>query len=425
MSAVTAPRRSDSSSAGKWQPPDTVETGGLAGVWQSVRGVGRQVSKTLGLYPAGWLALLTVIVCAIAGGVLAWVELRYLAVFVGVILAISLALTFGRPRYGVDLGLSNHRVVVGQKASGGLLITNRSTRRTLPARIDLPVGSEVASFTVPSLAPENSHPAQFVIPTERRGVVTVGPARSVQGDPFGLAGRETEWTGVEDIYVHPRTVSVPGRMSGLVHDLEGQSSTKLSNSDMSFHALREYVSGDDRRHVHWLSTARLGRLMVRQFEETLQSRVVVALDLASRDYLDDDNFEIAVEVAASLAMQCLREENPLSLRTNFEVLPAVSPARTLDEFAKVTMSSRSGVRDLVHQITAEEAGVSVVFVVTGAGRPLVELRQMCELFSPDVRVIGIQVDPAEPLSVRASANVSVVRLPQLGDLARGMRRAME
>lgn len=425
MSAVTAPRRSDVSSAGKWQPPEAVETGGLAGAWRNVRDVERRVSKTLGLYPAGWVALFVVIFCAIAGGVLAWVELRYLAVFVGVVLAISLALTFGRPRYGVDLHLTNHRVVVGQQASGDLLVTNRSTRRTLPSRIDLPVGDEVASFSVPSLGPDNAHFSHFVIPTERRGVVTVGPGRSVQGDPFGLAGRETEWTGVEDIYVHPRTVTVPGRMSGLVHDLEGQSSTKLSNSDMSFHALREYVSGDDRRHVHWLSTARLGRLMVRQFEETLQSRVVVALDLASRDYLDDDNFEVAVEVAASLAMQCLREENPLSLRTNFETLPAVSPARTLDEFAKVELSSRSGLRELVHQISVDDAGVSVVFVVTGAGRPLVELRQLCELFSPDIRVVGIQVDPAEPLSVRASANISVVRLPQLGDLARGMRRAME
>ena len=44
-------------------------------------------------------------------------------------------------------------------------------------------------------------------------------------------------------------------------------------------ALREYQPGDDLRHVHWKSTAKTGRLMVRQYEESRRSRMAVVLGL--------------------------------------------------------------------------------------------------------------------------------------------------
>ena len=49
-------------------------------------------------------------------------------------------------------------------------------------------------------------------------------------------------------------------------------------SDLAFHALREYQPGDDRRYVHWRSSAKHGRLLVRQFLDTRRSHLAVVVD---------------------------------------------------------------------------------------------------------------------------------------------------
>ena len=117
-------------------------------------------------------------------------------------------------------------------------------------------------------------------------MVVVGPVRSVRGDPLSLLRRELVWTDATELFVHPRTVPLQGSAAGFIRDLEGQVSRSLTNSDVAFHALRGYVPGDDRRYVHWRTSARTGTLMVRQFEETRRSHLLVALSTAAGDYTD-------------------------------------------------------------------------------------------------------------------------------------------
>jgi uncharacterized protein (DUF58 family) len=68
-----------------------------------------------------------------------------------------------------------------------------------------------------------------------------------------------------------------------------------------FYALREYAAGDDPRRVHWKITARVGRLMVRDSEAEEGERVTLFLDDRSSGYQVADDFEWAVDAAASVA----------------------------------------------------------------------------------------------------------------------------
>ena len=117
----------------------------------------------------------------------------------------------------------------------------------------------------------------FQVPTHRRAVIIAGPARSVRGDQLGLLRRSVEWSEPVELFVHPKTVRLHATAAGLVRDLEGQVSNRITNNDLAFHALRPYVPGDDRRYVHWRTSARIGQLMVRQFQETRRSQIVLAL----------------------------------------------------------------------------------------------------------------------------------------------------
>lgn len=403
----------------QWEAPPPVED-----PRQGLRDLVGTVHRAVGLSHAGWVALAAAVLSLVGFAALHWVELLYITIMLFGLVLVALAFTLGRPRYAVSLELRETRVIVGEEAAGRLGVRNTATRRTLPSRLDLPVGQDAASFAIPSMQGGGWHGEEFEIPTRRRGVVAIGPARSVQGDPFGLSGRTTDWTEMTELFVHPRTVNLPGRQTGFIHDLEGHASNHLTVSDMSFHALREYVPGDDRRHIHWRSSARTGDLMVRQFEETRQSRVALALDTASASYLDDEEFELAVSVIGSVAVQCVREENPLSLMTTIEVLPAVSALRALDEMCRVETHSRGNLFDLVTAVTHREPAASIVILATGSTVGLDKVRRAAANFDIDTRVIAVMVDPSAPLSVRTVSNVTLVRVPDLADLSRAMRQAM-
>src|SRR5680860_967840 len=68
----------------------------------------------------------------------------------------------------------------------------------------------------------------FVVPTGRRGLVPVGPVRTVRADPVGLVHKELIWADEALLRVHPRTISIPSMSTGLIRDLEGNPTRDLT-----------------------------------------------------------------------------------------------------------------------------------------------------------------------------------------------------
>jgi uncharacterized protein (DUF58 family) len=211
----------------------------------------------------------------------------------------------------------------------------------------------------------------------------------------------------------------------------------LSNSDVSFHALREYMPGDERRYIHWKSTAKTGTYMVRQFEETRRSHLVIAQSLARSDYANDEEFELAVSVTGSLGVRAIRdtrnvfvvvsEKTPeFAKRRVLAVKPLSTLTRTrlLDELAVIDISSNAlGIVD-VSRVTAEQVtGISVAFLVCGSGATPTELRSASTKFPLDVEVIAIVCDPESVPGLRRVAGLSVYTIGYLTDLQKALARS--
>src|SRR5690606_25782767 len=184
----------------------------------------------------------------------------------------------------------------------------------LPSQVVLPVGAGRGVFQVPRLAAHATHEELFAIPTSKRGVLEVGPVSVLRGDPLGLFERTHDRRQAVELFVHPRTTTLEGLSLGHLRDLEGLPSQQLARDDVSFHALREYQPGDDLRHVHWKSTARVGEVMVRQYEETRRSHFVVGLSTHPDEYRVADEFELAISVAGSIGLRALRDSRTLDAR---------------------------------------------------------------------------------------------------------------
>lgn len=404
----------------RWEIPEAVDPPS----GEALRSLYRRVSEWAGMRNAGWICLVVAVLALVVGLVANWREFLVVGVVGLVLMAVALLFTIGKPKLAVGIAISDRSVVVGDRAHGRVLVATQPGARHLGSRLDLPVGDDHASFWLPMMGAGASKEFRFRIPTARRGRVVVGPANSVQGDPFGLAGRETRWTDELEVFVHPRTVRLPGRQIGFVHDLEGHASPHLTASDMNFHALRPYTPGDDRRHVHWRSTARAGELMVRQFEESRMSKVLVALDTGRTSYIDEEEFELAVSVTASIAMQTLLGESQLTLLTSKEHLRTPSPGMALDELSLVEQTARGGVADLAHSSSQRDPSASIAILVTGSSASLTDVRLSSARFDVDTRFIGIRVADGEELRNRKVGNVTINQIGSLEDLPRAMRGSM-
>lgn len=370
-----------------------------------------------------WALAAVAVVGGVSGLVLGWDELRVAAAFAVILLVICLVFVVGSHQVEATLDLSRTRVVVGERATGRLVLHNPADRRLLPLVVELPVGTGVATYDLPSLARGADHEELFVIPTNRRAILDLGPVRAVRTDPFSLLRRDRELTEPDLLHVHPRTVPINGSASGFIRDLEGQTVKKLSDNDVAFHALREYVPGDDRRFVHWKSTARTGTLMVRQFEETRRSHLLVALSTRLDDYASDEEFELAVSVTASLGAQTVRDGHTLSVMTSTQHLRSDHATLVLDQLSGVDYEPQAPhLADAMRRLASQVYGASVAVVVCGSLVAPHELRRARRLLSLDLRGIAVRVEDGAETSVRIMGDLEVVTLGSLDDLPAAMRR---
>jgi uncharacterized protein (DUF58 family) len=373
----------------------------------------------------GWAVVAAAACGLLVGRLLGWGEAAALGAAAAGVLVVSLAMTFGRARYRVTLDLADRRVTVGERAVGRVEVANAARRRALPSRLELPVGRGAAELPVPSLAPGERHEELFAVPTRHRAVVVVGPVRSWRGDPLGLARRTVRWTDPVELYVHPRVVALGAAGAGLLRDLEGQATRERSDTDLSFHALRDYVAGDDRRYIHWRTTARVGALMVKQFEDTRRTPTAVVLADAPADYAGDDDLELAVGTVASLGVAAIRGEREVRVLAGPGRLRVQSPPVLLDDCSAFALApSGAGIHLLGRRVAREAPDASVAVLVTGAVPDEADLRLGARHVPAGARVLVVRCEPGAPVAARTQGATTVATLGALDDLPRLLRRAV-
>ena len=338
----------------------------------------------------GWAVITLVIVGLALAVAFQWVEALACALAGVVALVLAAMRVAWRPPHVVSIRVPNERIVAGQTAVGEISVRNERARSVRSGIIELPIGTGTGEFVVPPLGAHETWDEMFLISSRHRGLINVGPARAVRSDALGLLRRVRMWDEPVLLHVHPRTVRVPFDATGFQLDVEGVSTGKLSSSDVSFHALRDYEPGDDRRAVHWQSTARLGKLIVRQYEETHRSHHVIVLD-TSRDAWDHDTFETAVSVAGSLGLANLRESRPVSLTTTEGWLPSGVAMRMLDALSEVKARSFGDLARRVREAVAQRPGVSALTLIVGPNVTDIEAAHLARLAPIDVPVSIIRI----------------------------------
>jgi uncharacterized protein (DUF58 family) len=380
---------------------------------------------------AAGLAVLVIGVAAwIGAAFLGWDELAAVAAVATVALIAAALWAVGRPRLQVELMLDPKRVDVGGSAVARIHVTNIAARRMRPLRMEVTVGKAVAGVGIGTLKPGGTRSEWLPIPTPKRAVIPVGPVTSVRGDPLGLMRREVTWTGrytlgVEELFVHARTVDVRSLTAGRVRDLEGDATNQRSPHDIAFHSLREYVPGDDLRHVHWRTTARQVRddqLMVREFVDTRRTSLALLLSLRDEDYASADEFELAASVIASIGRRCLHDQEELVFVAGAAVQPSVGYARFADAVSRIELGGSDAAPATIARFAGRVSGrASVVVLVAGSGAQIPELRAATDQLDANVHPVVVRTNLGAESTFHMSRGTALIELGSLEDLPRLVR----
>ena len=375
--------------------------------------------------PLGWTVAAAAVAALAAGYGLGWAELVVVGWAATVLTLVALAHLLGRSAHDVRLSLPVSRVVAGERVPGQVDVRNPTGRRLAAVTVQVPVGAGLVEFPIRSLAAGAEVGDVFVVPAVRRGIIPIGPVHTVRADPVGLVRHETVLAQRIDLFVHPRTIAIPSMSQGFVRDLEGAPTRDLTASDVAFHALREYQPGDDRRSIHWKSTAKTGRFMVRQYEQTRRSHLLVALSLARADFADDDEFELAVSVAGSLGIRAIRDARTLSILVSSGSLTVITPTRLLDDLSRIDLTAGAAdLHALARQAASSMDGLSVAFLVCGSATPLAVLRAAAAVFPVGVEAVAVICEPGAQPGLRRAGGLSVLTIGYLDDLQHSLARGV-
>src|SRR6266508_417937 len=181
----------------------------------------------------------------------------------------------------------------------------------------------------------------------RRGRFRTGPLVARAGDPFGIFPTARSLPVQFELVVYPAAVDLSG-FSLPVGMLSGGTTTDRRTPVVtpSVAGIRDYVPSDSFNRISWTATARLGRLMVKEFDVDPTSDIWLVLDLERQhsvrstkplrvtpDHIDrwpveawlDATEEYGVTITASLARRCLDQGRSFGLiapASHYEVLPA-------------------------------------------------------------------------------------------------------
>ncbi len=141
----------------------------------------------------------------------------------------------------------------------------------------------------------------------QRGRYRFGPVRLTTRFPFGLFSRTVTDGDSETLIVLPRLGRLTeGWAARRLEAFSGTDRRRRPGPEGDFFGVREWRAGDGRRLIHWRSSARLGKLVVRQFERPRSRDVAVVLDLWQPEKPTAKQLE-AVELGVSFAATVLAD----------------------------------------------------------------------------------------------------------------------
>ena len=147
---------------------------------------------------------------------------------------------------------------------------------------------------------------RYTVTGTQRGAWRFGPVQLVCGDIFGFRSQFKDFSDTTLLLVYPRLYTLPELGLDARHPFgDYQSRNRLIDDPLRVSGVREYLPGDNFRHIHWKATARRQELQTKQFEPSASRPLAIFINIRTFNHrfegIDPELREFAISAGASLA----------------------------------------------------------------------------------------------------------------------------
>ena len=147
---------------------------------------------------------------------------------------------------------------------------------------------------------------RYTVTGVQRGAWKYGPVKLVCGDIFGFRSQRKEFADTSVLLVYPRLYTLPELGLDSRHPFgDYESRNRLVDDPLRLSGVREYLPGDNVRHIHWKATARRQELQTKLFEPSASRPLAIFINIRTFNHrfegIDPDLREFGISVGASLA----------------------------------------------------------------------------------------------------------------------------
>lgn len=255
------------------------------------------------------------------------------------------------------------RFQVGQLAEARITVRSRSIFPKL--WLELEDGTDIPvrpARTIVSLRSHGQRTWEANTGCARRGLFHTGPVTVVSGDPFGLFRFRRRFGTLHSMLVYPSPEELP-YFTVPPAQLSGGSNLRRQTNNLTSNAagVREYSPGDGYNRIHWRTTARLGRLMVKTFDIDPSSQIWIVLDMESAIHAgqgEEATEEYAVRAACSISHHFLQSDRALGFLatgSSLSVIPAGRGALQYDQIQETLALAKADGGTPLAAVLAQEA----------------------------------------------------------------------
>jgi len=264
-----------------------------------------------------------------------------------------------------------------------------------------------------------------------RGVYTIGPPMARSSDPLGLFRVQIIQGNPIKVVIRPPVVELP-YFRLLAADGLGEETVRHRSRTRTPHVstIREYIQGDSLNQIHWLSTAKSGQLMSKEFDSGGGNDVWIVPDLERKIHCSqgmDRTDEYAVAITTSLAYLALGEERSVGLITYGDheyLLPLGAGTKQMSSVLDTLTLSKTEGDNTLAGVLAENAGqfdrsASLIVVTSSTATEWISVLR--ELRYHGLNIVVVLVDPAS-FGGKQSLDEVVMELAGIGIPAYVVRR---
>ena len=312
------------------------------------------------------------------------------------------------------------RVFLDQSVTVRMLLQNAGWLPVVWVKLheSLPVGMVSPNYyqRILSIRPRGKVELEYHLNAHKRGYYSLGPLFLSSGDLLGLSEEQQRVFEADSLIVYPQIVSLtalglPSRSPfGSIHE-----TNPLFEDPSRPTGKRDLIEGNSMRRVDWKATASVGRLQVKQYEPSIALETVLYLNLHAEEYESRhrmDLTELAIVVAASIAVWSAKQKHPTGLVTNGldpiggNHIPQAIPPRKgsaqltqlLDLLARIESGDSLRFADLLRQRSAQHSWGTTLILITGAlGDPLLD--ELFPIRRRGMNVVLVPVGPVQDISI--------------------------